>query len=168
MNRSKGILVWSLFFAITVLAFENCGKPILRDDVLSNDVTEQQAPLAEEPPAEPEITTGDKCEDIYLQEFLRPTGYYQFVTNKDKCLGCHDGSNSVAPHFAHPNKILAFEKFKEKEILGNYSISARAVSNHQPGITGDMNVSIVDELKLGFVQALEQYESCKGDRKSVV
>lgn len=162
-NKKTAIFLSSL---IVVLLFQNC--MVLSPQNNSSDAGLDNALSLPDVPSIPmntdddteKVTTGDKCEDIYLEEYIRPEGYYKFLTKN--CASCHDGKFADRPAFASANKLIAFKVFKEKEILGGESISSRAISSHQPGLTGVHHAGVIQDFKTGFAPLKSAYQACKG------
>lgn len=100
------------------------------------------------------------CDNTLFLEFVRPNGYYDFLNTK--CSTCHSGAIHEAPSFANKDLKMAFDVFKLKEIESNHIISQRAISQHQPGITGTMNSSTIESLNDSFKNPITQYLECMG------
>lgn len=98
------------------------------------------------------------CESILYNEFVKPNGYYTFLSQK--CATCHHGLGE-APGFSSENTLIAWEKFVDKEINSGNRVSERAVSDHQPGVTGTQNKTIIDRLKEQFATSQIKYDECE-------
>lgn len=172
MSKIQSGIVFAFIGSVVVLSFQNCGMPTQLDgqavvygpsdyaSVPTNNSSNQDDATNGSDPNGSKLSTGDKCEDIYFEEFIRPTGYYQFLATN--CAGCHDGRYSDRPAFASANKLVAYGKFKEKEILGGGGISSKAISSHQPGLTGSQHAGIINDFKTGFASLVNPFNSCKG------
>lgn len=162
------IFLGTLFSSILVLAFQNCGANFDKNgsnENVSDSKNGNEGDGSGHGEADPnKLTTGDKCDDMLLEEFIRPQGFHSFV--RKNCAACHDGSQHDPPAFAAEDKLIAFSKFKDKEVKAGV-ISARAVSSHQNGVTGPKHALIVEDLKNELKKITEkEYNPCKGIKPS--
>jgi mono/diheme cytochrome c family protein len=147
--RTNRKLLFSLFaLSIVTIVFQNCAGSDFFVVAMEQVENSSESPTAKL----------DTCENILYNEFLKPNGYYAFLTQK--CGTCHNGLGQ-APGFASASETLAWEKFSDKEIAGNHRVTDRAVSDHQPGVTGPQNTSIIDPLKEAFAASQIKFDTCK-------
>lgn len=155
MNIKRQTIAFIGSSLVASLAFQNCSGS---EFMVSEQVLEHSS--------ESTIEKMNTCESILYNEFLKPNGYYSFLTQK--CGNCHNGLGQ-APGFASQNTLVAWDKFFIKEIESNHRISDRAIGDHQPGVTGTQNSSIIERLKEDFGTATIRFDKCEdeqGDIKS--
>lgn len=140
---------------MTAVLFQNCGRISIGNGFSTEEMSSLEA-------GSESLTTGDLCEDVLMKEFLRPQGYYEFLSDTRRCGNCHEGSRPAAPPFIHANKLIAWDTFFQKELQDATAVSNKAVSDHQPGYTGSQNAPYIEELKREMLITKKEYNACKG------
>jgi hypothetical protein len=149
MKRQTAVYYFILMGLLTTILFQNCS----RDDF----TVLEQTSLSESPNDSSKLNT---CESILFNEFLKPNGYHAFLTTN--CGSCHNGLGQ-GPGFASSNTFTAWEKFVDKEVNSDHRISERAISDHQPGVTGLHHKAMVDRLKEEFAVSQIKFETCEDE-----
>jgi hypothetical protein len=155
-KKIRSIIVLATLSVVVLFLYQNCGfmpEGFSTISTMSEDLSSTGGD-----PVGPLST--DQCEEVLIQEFAKKDGYYDFL--KNNCSACHNGSNVEAPAFAHTNIAIAWPAFMNKEILSSGGVSARAVSNHQEGITGPQNQVVIEELHSALAEKEKTYNVCKG------
>lgn len=148
----------SLFaFILSILfSFQNCsgfGPETALDEFNSGSTNSESSSFSS-------LLPKSECQNILIDEFFKPTGYYQFL--QSNCKNCHNGSSDDRPGFASDNKEIAWQKFYLKEIASDYAISKKALSSHQNGITGLQHSQTIELLRSALNFQTAKFNQCQG------
>lgn len=149
MKKRSTFFLFILLTSLLTISFQNCSREDFSFDQSSQALSEDGAAKL------------DACESILYNEFHKPNGFYTFLTTN--CGTCHNGKGQ-GPGFASPNTFTAWEKFLDKEINSNNRISERAVSDHQPGVTGEHQKTTIDRLKEEFAIGQIKFDTCQEEQ----
>lgn len=101
----------------------------------------------------------DTCEGQLMQFFS--TGYHKFLTQT--CSTCHANGPGKG-RFANPDVTIAYNDFMQ---VGYSKVSDNAISDgHNPPYSGSQNTQTINDLRVTWVQALAEYNTCTGGTAS--
>lgn len=143
MIRTASYIVIS---AVLLIGYNNCGKS-KKDDSQSSEGFQQQ--LSAEP-----------CENQLMMFFDR--SYHSFL--KTNCASCHSNGPGKG-QFANNDVTVAYKDFMQ---VGYSKVSSNAISDgHNPPYSGSHHTQTINDLRVTWVQALSEYDICKGGTGSV-
>lgn len=141
------------FVLVLLMQFNNCSKYKQPADEKSS--ISANTPLSDLGEVKGITKTGDLCEDTIREHFYE--GYYQMAVAN--CIQCHAVDNDK-PQFANPDANWAYEVFQTR---GFTKISSNAISStHNPPATGPHLTTEINDLKVKWRLAVDEYNSCKG------
>lgn len=91
------------------------------------------------------------------------SGYHSFLTQN--CASCHSNGPGKG-QFANPDVNIAYSNFMQ---VGYSKVSNNAISDgHNPPYSGTQHTQVVNDLKVTWVQALSEFDSCNGGSGTVI
>lgn len=153
INFKTQYVLLAPFVLVLLMQFNNCSKYKQPGDEASS--ISANTPLSDLGEVKGITKTGDLCEDTIREHFYE--GYYQMAVAN--CIQCH-AVDDDKPQFANPDANWAYDVFQTR---GYSKISSNAISStHNPPATGPHLTSEINDLKVKWKLAIDEYNSCKG------
>jgi hypothetical protein len=146
-------LLLAPFAVVLLMQFNNCSK--YKQPADEQTSISANTPLSDLGEVKGITKTGDLCEDSIREHFYE--GYYQMAVAN--CIQCHAVDNDK-PQFANPDANWAYDVFQTR---GYNKISNNAISStHNPPATGPHLATEINDLKVKWRLAIDEYNACKG------